>query len=251
MASQCWAVVVYFENEIETEAVVPSCWVKDDWLFWPTGVHVMKAAYKKFPIDDSWNKFRVKRIKVTGDKEVCEGYNFTTTEDSEEESYMFNTQENHLRSQVHPDVTNSTRDRSRSPIVQSKIVNFEINNSKSPKLPLHPKSITTNFKSSELGLQKKLDLSSSSSPAFLAGTSTQSFGTSSQFPLSTEKFQKKVFKQLLEIKNMVKDLQNVSSVVSEDLQINALSSIEQLIELDITLNDSVIFSKWVSQNWWS
>nr|XP_047136114.1 uncharacterized protein LOC124813291 isoform X2 [Hydra vulgaris] len=46
---------------------------------------------------------------------------------------------------------------------------------------------------------------------------------------------------------MVKDLQNISSVVSEDLQINALSSIEQLIELDTTLNDSVIFSKWVSQ----
>nr|XP_047135296.1 uncharacterized protein LOC105844061 isoform X2 [Hydra vulgaris]XP_047135297.1 uncharacterized protein LOC105844061 isoform X2 [Hydra vulgaris]XP_047135298.1 uncharacterized protein LOC105844061 isoform X2 [Hydra vulgaris] len=46
---------------------------------------------------------------------------------------------------------------------------------------------------------------------------------------------------------MVKDLQNVSSVVSEDLQINALNSIEQLMEVDATLNDSVIFSKWVSQ----
>ncbi|XP_065680963.1 uncharacterized protein LOC124817970 isoform X2 [Hydra vulgaris] len=46
---------------------------------------------------------------------------------------------------------------------------------------------------------------------------------------------------------MVKDLQNVSSVVSEDVQINALNSIEQLIELDATLNDSAIFSKWVSQ----
>ena len=45
---------------------------------------------------------------------------------------------------------------------------------------------------------------------------------------------------------MVKELQNFSPVVSEDLQINTLSSIEQVIELDATLNDNVIFSKWVS-----
>ena len=39
MPSQSWALVVFFENEIEAEAVVPSCWVKDGWLFWPTRVH--------------------------------------------------------------------------------------------------------------------------------------------------------------------------------------------------------------------
>ncbi|XP_047135295.1 uncharacterized protein LOC105844061 isoform X1 [Hydra vulgaris] len=148
MALQSWVLVVYFENEIEAEAVVPSCWVKDGWLFWPTAVHPMRAAYNKFPVDDSWNKLRVKKIKVTGDKVVCEGFNFTTTEDSEEESCILNTRENRSRSLVYPDVTKSTRDRSRSPIVQSEIVNFEINNSKSPKLPLHPKNIK-NSKSSD------------------------------------------------------------------------------------------------------
>ena len=59
MPSQFWALVVFFEYEIEAEAVVPSCWVKDGWLFWPTCVHAMKAAYNKLPIDDSWNKLRV------------------------------------------------------------------------------------------------------------------------------------------------------------------------------------------------
>ncbi|XP_065654664.1 uncharacterized protein LOC105844061 isoform X3 [Hydra vulgaris] len=129
MALQSWVLVVYFENEIEAEAVVPSCWVKDGWLFWPTAVHPMRAAYNKFPVDDSWNKLRVKKIKVTG---AC----------------ILNTRENRSRSLVYPDVTKSTRDRSRSPIVQSEIVNFEINNSKSPKLPLHPKNIK-NSKSSD------------------------------------------------------------------------------------------------------
>nr|XP_047134288.1 uncharacterized protein LOC105849201 isoform X1 [Hydra vulgaris] len=68
--------------KFEAEAVVPFCSKKDGWLFWPTCVHAMKATYNNFPIVDSCNKLRLKRVKVTGDKEVCAGFNFTTSEDS-------------------------------------------------------------------------------------------------------------------------------------------------------------------------
>ncbi|XP_065680001.1 uncharacterized protein LOC105851020 [Hydra vulgaris] len=79
-----------FENKdknywFEAEAVVPSCSKKDGWLFWSTCVHAMKATYNNFSIIDSCNNLRLKRVKVTGDKEVCAGFNFTTKEDSEEE----------------------------------------------------------------------------------------------------------------------------------------------------------------------
>ncbi|XP_065652720.1 uncharacterized protein LOC136080006 [Hydra vulgaris] len=74
-----------FEKQIVAEAVALCCWVEDGWLFLSIGVHAMRAAYNSFPIDYSWNKLRVKRFKVTGDKEVGEGFSFTTTEDSKKE----------------------------------------------------------------------------------------------------------------------------------------------------------------------
>nr|XP_047138745.1 uncharacterized protein LOC124814786 [Hydra vulgaris] len=76
---------LFSKKRFEAEAVVPACSVKDGWLFWPTGVHAMKATYNNSPINDSCNKLRLKSVKVTGDKEVCEGLNFMTAEDFKEE----------------------------------------------------------------------------------------------------------------------------------------------------------------------
>nr|XP_047130344.1 uncharacterized protein LOC124810119 [Hydra vulgaris] len=69
---------IHVMQRYQAEAVVPSCSKKDGLLFWSTCVHAMKATYNNFSIIDSCNKLRNKRVKVTGDKEVCAGFNFTT-----------------------------------------------------------------------------------------------------------------------------------------------------------------------------
>ena len=50
--------------EEEEEAVITEYWLKNGWMYWPTGINVMRAAYKKQPIDDSWVKYEIVKIKL-------------------------------------------------------------------------------------------------------------------------------------------------------------------------------------------
>ncbi|XP_039649843.1 uncharacterized protein LOC120555230 isoform X2 [Perca fluviatilis] len=83
-----WARAVWREETMEMEEVIPSCWVKNGGVLWPTqgAARALKAC--KEP-EESWTKFPLIKIKIqSDDKNECEKYDFTTTAElsgSEEE----------------------------------------------------------------------------------------------------------------------------------------------------------------------
>lgn len=73
-----WCRAVWLENGIEEEFVIPSCWVKEDFVYWPSTMNVLRAAEEKLPPDETWLKFKLVKIKVQDDdKYLCNEYNFT------------------------------------------------------------------------------------------------------------------------------------------------------------------------------
>ncbi|XP_042610148.1 uncharacterized protein LOC109091630 isoform X3 [Cyprinus carpio] len=83
-----WTRAVWREETMEMEEVIPSCWVKNGGVLWPTqgAARALKAC--KEP-EESWTKFPLIKIKIqSDDNNECEKYDFTTTAElsgSEEE----------------------------------------------------------------------------------------------------------------------------------------------------------------------
>ncbi|XP_072558327.1 uncharacterized protein [Paramormyrops kingsleyae] len=86
-----WTRAVWREETMEMEEVIPSCWVKNGGVLWPTqgAARALKAC--KEP-EESWTKFPLIKMKIqSDDKNECEKYDCTTTAElsgSEEELPM-------------------------------------------------------------------------------------------------------------------------------------------------------------------
>lgn len=58
-----WCKAVWFENGREEEGVIPRCWVKDKYVFWPSKLNVLRAATEMIPPDETWWKYDLVKIK--------------------------------------------------------------------------------------------------------------------------------------------------------------------------------------------
>ena len=63
-----WARTVWLEGECEEEGVIPCCWIKDDVVFWPSGVNVLRAMSERRQPTDKWRKFKLVKVKMSSSK---------------------------------------------------------------------------------------------------------------------------------------------------------------------------------------
>lgn len=75
-----WSRAVWLEGDQEEEGVIPTCWVKNKSVMWPSGTNVLKAMREMKLPEEHWIKFDLVKIKFTsGKKSECEKYSLTTT----------------------------------------------------------------------------------------------------------------------------------------------------------------------------
>lgn len=60
-----WSRVVWREGKCDEEGTVPSSWIKDDELFWPTGVNALRAMAEGRLPNTKWKQFPIVKIKMT------------------------------------------------------------------------------------------------------------------------------------------------------------------------------------------
>ncbi|XP_013403246.1 serine/threonine-protein kinase fray2-like [Lingula anatina] len=84
-----WSRVIWEEDNVEVEEVIPSHWVVDDAVLWPpnvTNLGAMRAITERWVPENTWIKYPLVRVKKSSDnKKDCETVNITCTEDTDEE----------------------------------------------------------------------------------------------------------------------------------------------------------------------
>eukprot|EP00112_Aurelia_sp_Birch-Aquarium-sp1_P014821 Seg3223.1 transcript_id=Seg3223.1/GoldUCD/mRNA.D3Y31 product="hypothetical protein" protein_id=Seg3223.1/GoldUCD/D3Y31 len=74
-----WSRAVWQEGKRDEEGTVPSSWIKGEMLFWPTGVNALRAMSEGHSPNAKWKQFPLVKIKMkSGDRKLCEDYDFTT-----------------------------------------------------------------------------------------------------------------------------------------------------------------------------
>ncbi|XP_052221757.1 pre-mRNA-splicing factor CWC22 homolog [Dreissena polymorpha] len=84
-----YALVVWLENGIEVEGVIPISWVDfiENVIYWPPGVDAKPYIEKlSTPLITSWRSFPLKKVKHKSEqKSECDDYTFTTTQETDSE----------------------------------------------------------------------------------------------------------------------------------------------------------------------
>lgn len=60
-----WSRAVWLEGDQEEEGVIPTCWVKNKSVMWPSGTNVLKAMREMKLPEEHWIKFDLVKIKFT------------------------------------------------------------------------------------------------------------------------------------------------------------------------------------------
>nr|XP_047145571.1 uncharacterized protein LOC124818600 [Hydra vulgaris] len=82
-----WARAVWIENYEEIEDVVPRKWIDTEkkLLFWPAGVSYRRAVKEEMDVDETWNKYKLIKIKFESDNmEELKEYCYTTAAEEED-----------------------------------------------------------------------------------------------------------------------------------------------------------------------
>ena len=63
-----WSRAVWVEKESEEEAIIPTNWIKENNVYWPTVVDASKALKERREPGSKWRKFQLVKIKVASGK---------------------------------------------------------------------------------------------------------------------------------------------------------------------------------------
>ena len=66
-----WSRVVCIENEEEMEAVIPSNWVQNGKVYWPSKMNVKKAFKEQADPEENWLMFSLIKVKLKDGKLLC------------------------------------------------------------------------------------------------------------------------------------------------------------------------------------
>jgi len=64
MLQDMWSRAVWLEREREEEGVVPSNWVTDDYVNWPSGCDATRAMAEQKNPGANWRKFKLVKVKL-------------------------------------------------------------------------------------------------------------------------------------------------------------------------------------------
>ena len=66
-----WARAVWIENEEEMEAVIPSNWIQNGKVYWPSKMNVKKAFKEPADPEENWLMFSLIKVKLKDGKLLC------------------------------------------------------------------------------------------------------------------------------------------------------------------------------------
>ena len=72
-----WVRAVWKENGKEEEGVIPSCWINDSSVHWPSKMNVLRAAQERKESDETWLKFSLVKIKCRDGKKINACFNIS------------------------------------------------------------------------------------------------------------------------------------------------------------------------------
>lgn len=61
-----WSRAIWLENKQEEEGTIPTAWIKNNLVYWPSFLNVEKAAAELKEPTALWHKFPLVRVKITG-----------------------------------------------------------------------------------------------------------------------------------------------------------------------------------------
>ena len=66
-----WARAVWIENEEEMEAFIPSTWIQNGKVYWPSKMNVKKAFKEPVNSEENWLMFSLIKVKLKDSKLLC------------------------------------------------------------------------------------------------------------------------------------------------------------------------------------
>ena len=66
-----WTRAVWIENEEEMEAVIPSNWIQNGKVYWPSKMNVKKAFKEPADPEKNWLMFSLIKVKLKDGKLLC------------------------------------------------------------------------------------------------------------------------------------------------------------------------------------
>ena len=66
-----WSRAVWIQNEEEMEAVIPSNWIQNGKVYWPSKVNVKKAFKEQADPGENWLMFSLIKVKLKDGKLLC------------------------------------------------------------------------------------------------------------------------------------------------------------------------------------
>ena len=61
-----WTLAVCIErNNVESEVVVPTKWIRNKWVYWSDSLHAKRDLENQVDVDESWPRFKLVKIKVS------------------------------------------------------------------------------------------------------------------------------------------------------------------------------------------
>ena len=66
-----WSRTVWIENEEEMEAVIPSNWIQNGKVYWPSKMNVKKAFKEQADPEENWLMFSLIKVKLKDGKLLC------------------------------------------------------------------------------------------------------------------------------------------------------------------------------------
>ena len=72
-----WVRAVWKENGKEEEGVIPSCWINDCSVHWPSKMNVLRAAQERKEPDETWLKFSLVKIKCQDGEKINACFNIS------------------------------------------------------------------------------------------------------------------------------------------------------------------------------
>ena len=66
-----WSRAVWIENEEEMETVIPSNWIQNGKVYWPSKMNVKKAFKEQADPEENWLIFSLIKVKLKDGKLLC------------------------------------------------------------------------------------------------------------------------------------------------------------------------------------
>ncbi|XP_065659436.1 uncharacterized protein LOC124817609 isoform X2 [Hydra vulgaris] len=266
MAVKMYIRAVWLENGEKIEGTAPECWAIENFLCWPSSLNVINCFNEMREPQANWHRFKLLKIKCRGDRELCDNFEFATTSDTQVES-------DSDYEEPLPFSLKRKQSKTKNNKQVSKQVSTPVTQVKKKKVPtlMHTPHVEAqdqqwqgfckekddfNIVQSQGGAcafpQKRKELSLPETPllnSLKRKATRKDASLSGKFPLTEEKFQKKVICALAEMKEMLaKALSaNENNNNTNSPEVPCLNSLKSFSDYDCSLSDSQVKSEVVKK----